>query len=93
MKPRPTDTEFEELKRKRDESVAASVKRFCEEEGWDHTQVKVHTSHSSGCYCACPDGPCQHIWNGLEYQEEGMSSATCSLCGAVAAYHDMRVMP
>lgn len=98
MKPRPTDAEFDELKRKRDESVAASVAAICKEHGWDPAEVKVNDCHSRGCYCACPDGPCQHIWNGPEYTEESegggfMSSVTCSRCGAPAIYHDMRCGP
>ena len=95
MKPRPTDAEFDELKRKRDESVRATVQRICEEQGWDPAKAHVHASHTGGCYCACPDGPCQHVWDGLEYlsEDECLSSVTCSRCGAVAAYHDMRCAP
>ena len=93
MKPRPTDAEFEELKRKRDEAIAAAVDALCEKQGWDRSKAQVHVSHAGDCYCACPDGPCQHIWDGPEFQDEGLSSGTCSRCGAVAAFHDMRFMP
>ena len=94
-KPRPTDAEFEELKRKRDESVEAAISAACKEHGWDRGEVQVHTSHSGGCYCDCPEGPCQHTWDGPDYedQDEGLVSVTCSRCGAVAAYHDMRCAP
>ena len=93
MKPRQTDEEFEELKRKRDASIRASIVEICKEQGWDPKEVYAHTSHVDGCYCACPDGPCQHVWDGPDYEEGGMVSTTCSRCGAVAAYHDMRVLP
>ena len=96
LKHRPTDEEFAELARKRDEAVRATVKRFCEEQGWDDpAQTAFHASHSHGCYCACPDGPCQHVWDGPEYvsEDEGLVSVTCSRCEAVAAYHDMRCGP
>lgn len=98
MKPRPTDAEFDELKRKRDESVAASVAAVCKEHGRDSAEVKVHAHGCGGCYCACPDGPCQHVWDGPEYTEEPegggfMSSVTCSRCGTPAIYHDMRCAP
>ena len=95
MKPRPTDAEFEELKRKRDEAVRASVKRICEENGWDPNKTAFHASHADGCYCACPDGPCQHVWDGPEWGDEDGScqSVTCSRCGTVAMFHDMRCMP
>ena len=93
--PRPTEAEFEELKSKRDEAVSKMVESICKKQGWDPNTVTSHVSHSYGCYCACPDGPCQHLWDGPEYvsDDECMMSVTCSLCGAVAAYHDMRCAP
>ena len=47
------------------------------------------------CYCACPDGPCEHDNKGDPYEsEDGCAwSTTCSRCGSVSMYHDMRVMP
>lgn len=95
MTTRPSDEEFDELKRKRDEAIRAIVKAVCEEEGWDASEVKFHSPDMSGCYCACPDGPCQHVWDGAQYtsEDECMFSATCSRCGAVAAYHDLRCAP
>jgi len=93
---RLTDAEFEELTRQRDEAIGAMVRQICEERGADPAQATWTGCGCSGCYCACPDGPCQHQWDGPEYvEEEGgyLSSATCSRCGAVAAYHDMRVLP
>lgn len=96
-KSRPTDAEFEELKRQRDEGVAKALADVCKKHGWDPVGVKAHVSHASSadCYCACPDGPCQHTWDGPIYESEDgcMRSATCSRCGAVAAYHDMRCGP
>lgn len=93
MKPRPTEEEFEELKRKRDQAVRQSVLRLCEKNGWDPVKTAFHASSMTGCYCACPDGPCQHVWDGHDHEEENMISVTCSKCGSVAAYHDMRCMP
>lgn len=98
MKPRPSESEFDELKRKRDESIAASIEAVCKENGWDRGDLKVSHCHASGCYCDCPDGPCQHVWDGPEYTEESegggfMSSVTCSRCGTPAIYHDMRCGP
>lgn len=95
MKQRPTDAEFDALKRKRDESVRESVARICTEQGWDMTKVAVHTSHSADCYCACPDGPCQHIWDGpnVEFDDGQGMSVTCSRCGELAFSHSMRTGP
>jgi len=90
---RPTDAEFEELKRKRDSAISKGVAEICEKHGWDQTKVGVHVPGAGDCYCACPDGPCQHLWNGPDYIEEGMVSVTCSRCKTPAIYHDMRCAP
>lgn len=92
-KTRPTDAEFEELKRKRDEATERVIQAACKEMGIKREDVQVHFSHAGDCYCACPDGPCQHIWDGPDWNDGGLYSTTCSLCGAIAAYHDMRVAP
>ena len=92
-KPRPTEAEFDELKRKRDEAIRAIFEQACKEQRWDPAKTEFHFSSMGRCYCACPDGPCQHVWDGPEYTEECMSSTTCSRCGAIAAYHDMRCGP
>ncbi len=91
--PRPTDAEFEELKRLRAAAVAPLIDHLCELYGWDKTRVTVFHSLADPCYCACPTGPCQHVWDGPEFAEEDLSSATCSRCGAVAAFHDARCAP
>lgn len=100
MKPRPTDAEFDELKRKRDEAIAAAAESMRAEYWPDAApgSLHVHASHAGECYCSCPDGPCQHIWDGPEYTEEPegggfMSSVTCSRCGTPAIFHDMRCGP
>lgn len=95
MQPRPTEAEFEELKRKRDEALRATVVAICEKQGWDPAQTSFHASHMSGCYCACPGGPCQHVWDGPEVTSDAedlgyWSSGSCSRCGAVAMHHDVR---
>lgn len=92
-KPRPTEAEFDELKRKRDEAMAGVVDAVCAKQGWDRGKVTFHAHGFHGCYCACPEGPCQHVWDGPEHSDDGMVSATCSRCGTVAAFHDMRCGP
>jgi len=93
MKPRPTDAEFEELKRKRDEAVRAMVEQVCKEQGWDPTKAAFHCTDMEGCYCACPDGPCQHVWDGPEFTDDNCISVTCSRCGMPAIHHDLRHAP
>lgn len=80
-----TDAEFDELKRKRAEAVSGFAAEIARKYGVD--------CDAAGCYCACPEGPCQHVWDGPEYREENMSSVTCSRCGEPAIYHDMRCGP
>lgn len=92
-KARPTDAEFDELKRKRDEVVEAVIVATCAEQGWDRGKVHTHVSHSNECYCACPEGPCQHIWDGPDFEDDNTVSVTCSRCGAPAIFHDMRCAP
>lgn len=93
MKERPTDAEFEELKRKRDAAISEVVRTVCQQHGWDPEKASYHASNTDGCYCACPDGPCQHVWDGPEYRDDTMMSGTYSRCGAIHAFHDMRTMP
>lgn len=96
---KPTEAEFEELKRIRDKALEEMVSSVCEKQGWDRNKVHFH-AHVTECYCACPDGPCQHVWDGPEWTdaEEGSEdfncvSRTCSRCGSIAMYHDMRFAP
>ena len=77
--------------------VCPAIGRFrqiCAEHSWDKSQVFFHRS-GGGCYCACPEGPCQHVWDGPEESDpdEGWSSATCSRCGMSALGHDLRCSP
>lgn len=90
MTPRPTDAEFEELKRKRDEALEAVVDAVCKKQGWERSKATFHAHGIHGCYCACPEGPCQHIWDGPTVEEENMVDTTCSLCGASSFHHDIR---
>lgn len=50
---------------------------------------------SAKCVCKCPDGPCDHKWDGEgETSDDGRSwSATCSRCGKSAMAHSMWVGP
>jgi hypothetical protein len=53
---------------------------------------------SPKCRCQCPDGPCEHVWDGPEARGDSdggghWSSATCSRCNAVAMDHDLWVLP
>lgn len=47
------------------------------------------------CYCDCPDGPCEHKWDGKTWESEDKCamSVTCSRCGMTSMSHSMRVGP
>jgi hypothetical protein len=45
------------------------------------------------CVCKCPDGPCEHKWDGEWEEDELTASVTCSRCGSVKMGHDMWVGP
>ena len=86
--------DFEALRAKRN----ADMRKIIDEMGAKLGAPAGEARHSFDfdvCYCNCPDGLCEHSWDGPTYESEDgcMMSATCSRCGAVAAYHDMRVGP
>lgn len=95
IKTRLTEAEFEQLKLDRDAALDAALGDICEGMGWNKDDVRVHTPHASGCYCDCPTGPCQHEWDGPQVEINGGQgmSVTCSRCGEIAMYHDMRCGP
>ncbi len=49
------------------------------------------------CRCECPDGPCEHQWDGpwveINLGGGGGDSVTCSRCGITAIGHDLRCLP
>lgn len=67
------------------------------------TKEKATTRFACGpstkrCQCRCPDGDCEHRWDGererIEHDGGSVSaSATCSRCGMSAMSHDMWVSP
>lgn len=62
--------------------------------------IPVTTIHVCGpsretCRCQCPDGPCEHVWDGpwAESEDGLLQTATCSRCGMWASDHDLWVAP
>lgn len=91
---RPTEAEFAELKRKRDEAVNKAIDEMCAEQGWERGAVHVHASHAGDCYCDCPNGPCQHEFGGWREFEDGSGGETfCQRCGTGSMSHSMRCGP
>ncbi len=92
---RKVDTpDFAELKRKRDEAIREMVKATSINMGMDPEKVTLHVSGMHGCYCACPEGPCEHEFKGWREFEDGTGGETfCQKCGLGCMAHDMRVAP
>ena len=87
--------DFEALRARLNAEMQKLIEDTAKERGWPVGEV-WSSFDPDACYCACAtDGPCEHSWDGPEYvAEDGcMSSVTCSRCGSVAAYHDMKVGP
>lgn len=91
---RPTEAEFDALKARRDAALQKMVEACAAHFKCDPADLQVHISHSPVCYCACPDGPCQHVWDGDDVTiGDNGCSVTCSRCGEMAFAHDLRCAP
>jgi len=84
---------------------AVAIESTPEEEGLHHycpscggeqvISVNVCGPGSAQCKCQCPDGPCEHQWDGAWYESEDgrMGTSTCSRCGMHRIDHDLWVCP
>lgn len=85
----PAAPDFDELRRQRDEALERAIQAFCDEHGWDRSTVQAHAS-PGGCYCACPDGPCEHDFQGWRAFEDGNGGEqVCTKCGMGAMSHSL----
>lgn len=84
--------DFEALRAQRNAQLDAFAEKL-RAEGWEVSGCCLHDK--SACYCACPDGPCEHTWDGKPYESEdgGVWSMTCSRCGTTSMSHSLRTMP
>lgn len=82
--------DFEHLRRKRDENVAAWLQDLKDNHGVD-TDIAAHVS-ALGCYCDCAaGGPCEHEFKGWREFEDGRGGEqVCEKCGTGAMRHSMR---
>lgn len=88
-----TAPDFDKLRAERDANLEKLIDAVCQERGWDRSQVGVHVS-PSGCYCACPEGPCEHVFSGWRTWEDegggGGGEQFCEKCGTGSMSHSMR---
>jgi hypothetical protein len=61
----------------------------------EKTTIFVCGPSNPRCKCQCPDGPCEHVWDGeeVEFDNGQCVSVTCSRCGMSAFSHSMWVGP
>lgn len=67
---------------------------------WEPTEVTAIACGPQrlSCPCKCPDGPCEHVWDGpmtpaAPFGVVSGESVTCSKCGIQAITHDLWTMP
>jgi len=88
------EPDFDALRVQRTEAFEQIVQSVCDELGWDRDKVSVSACGCQGCYCACPEGPCEHEFEGLREFEDGTGcEAVCKHCGLGAMAHDSRFAP
>ena len=77
-----SEPDFPALRAARDEARNKIAAKIAAKYG----MALVHFSGADGCYCACPDGPCEHEFDGWRdiLDDEGRVSggeSVCRLCG------------
>jgi hypothetical protein len=91
----PDAPDFEALRAERDAAVAKIVKEAARSLWGDEAAERItfHASFGGGtasCYCACPDGPCEHQFDGWREFDDGLGGEQfCQRCGMGAMSHSM----
>ncbi len=86
--------DFDRLRRERDAALEKAMYAICAEFGWRPEEVQAHFIGNNGCYCACPEGPCEHRFEGWrDFEDDNGGERVCSLCGMGAMSHDLRCGP
>lgn len=85
--------DFDALRNERNEKVVEMVKSIAKERGWDASGV-LSTHNPDACYCACPDGPCEHDFQGWrpiydDNDNECGGETVCTRCGCGAMHHSL----
>lgn len=81
--------DFEALRAERNRKVRDMLTAICKDHGWDPDQV-TSSFQPDACYCACPDGPCEHDFQGWrEFEDGGGGEQVCTRCGMGAMSHSL----
>jgi hypothetical protein len=85
--------DFDQLRRERDAAIVPVVNAIAEDLGVPPADIMVHMS-GRGCYCACPDGPCEHEFKGwVDFEDGNGGERVCERCGLGAMTHSIRTGP
>lgn len=81
----------------RDKALREVASEMIGQLGGDPATALVHFG-VDGCYCACPEGPCEHEfagWRDILDEESRVCGGeqACRLCGAGAMAHSIRCGP
>ena len=85
--------DFEKLRAERDAGIERIAREMFIELGGDPNEAPTFHSREYGspCYCACPDGPCEHQFDGCREFDDGLGfEQFCQRCGEGAMLHSMR---
>lgn len=87
--------DFHALRAQRDAAIKETIRSSVLSMGGDPDKPTfVHISGGSGCYCACPDGPCEHDFKGWRNFADGNGGEqACRICGMGAMSHSLRCGP
>lgn len=89
--------DFDALRAERNARVERCMMEMAKELGWKEGDPPPTCSFDpEACYCACPDGPCEHDFQGWQEREvEGgvIGETVCTRCGMGAMSHSRRVGP
>lgn len=90
--------DFEALRAKRNVEVMQVIQASAERLGWPKDKPIYHNFDFSACYCACPEGPCEHDfqgWRDLHDDKGNVSGGEtfCKRCGMGAMSHSLRTGP
>ncbi len=85
--------DFEKLRAERNVAVQKTIDDFAKLMHGNPSEVQS-SFNPDACYCACPDGPCEHNFGGWRVFEDASGGETvCSRCNMGAMSHTLRTAP
>ena len=84
-----SEPDFEKLRAERNVVMKSRMEAIGRKHGFSSDQVQLSFDPNS-CYCVCPDGPCEHDFQGWRSFEDGSGGETvCQRCGMGAMHHSL----